>query len=413
MWRPAGQGRARLSRSDSMHVLTRIGQARQSRYFAVSRTGEWPRGKAEQLRYEYLHRAWGVLLAEGAVFLALTPLAPNWLREFIVGGWVVFVGWLLWHQVVVESGSSTRDMGALAEQWTSNELRLLRDRGWRVINHVVLRHWDIDHVAVGPGGVLVVQTKWSSDEAGMHDLATVTRQLKKDAEDVRLMLKARLAGAPARAVVVVWGPAARRDAAIPSQPVDGVHVVAGRRLKELLEGFGDCGVKPDAIDAAWATLRDQVGQRDARDQRLAGPPPRSVKSRLTEMGLVCVVTASGLEASFLGLRWLHLPICLALVAAELVAGAAASRHREAQGVRPGMADGPRLLLAPPGSRRGLYSPQVESSRRLCHQVRTFAPPREGVIAAPRAVTGAPRPGRSGSRGVHGVPTSAMWMPSGC
>ena len=85
MWRPAGQGRARLSRSDSMHVLTRIGQARQSRYFAVSRTGEWPRGKAEQLRYEYLHRAWGVLLAEGAVFLALTPLAPNWLREFIVG----------------------------------------------------------------------------------------------------------------------------------------------------------------------------------------------------------------------------------------------------------------------------------------------------------------------------------------
>ena len=158
MWRPAGQGRARLSRSDSMHVLTRIGQARQSRYFAVSRTGEWPRGKAEQLRYEYLHRAWGVLLAEGAVFLALTPLAPNWLREFIVGGWVVFVGWLLWHQVVVESGSSTRDMGALAEQWTSNELRLLRDRGWRVINHVVLRHWDIDHVAVGPGGVLVVQT---------------------------------------------------------------------------------------------------------------------------------------------------------------------------------------------------------------------------------------------------------------
>ena len=178
-----------------MEVLQRVKLARQSHYLAVRRAGEWPRGRAEQLRSEYVRRAWRVLLAEGAVLLAFTPLAllaPTWLRDFIVGGWAVFVGWLLWHQVVVESGSSTRDMGALAEQWTSNDLKLLRRRGWRVINHIVLRHWDIDHVAIGPGGLLVVQTKWSSDEAALRDLTSVTAGLRADAEDVRLMLKARL-----------------------------------------------------------------------------------------------------------------------------------------------------------------------------------------------------------------------------
>ena len=311
-----------------MEVLQRVKLARQSHYLAVRRAGEWPRGRAEQLRNEYMRRAWRVLLAEGAVFLAFTPLAllaPSWLRDFIVGGWAVFVGWLLWHQVVVESGSSTRDMGALAEQWTSNDLKLLRRRGWRVINHVVLRRWDIDHVAIGPGGLLVVQTKWSSDEAAMRDLTSVTADLRADAEDVRLMLKARLGSAPTTAVIVVWGPAARRDSAFPSEAVAGVHVVAGRHLAGLLKTFDGLGVDAEAVERAWETLSKHVERRDARDVSLSGPAPRSLQSRLGDALLVSFVAASGLEASVLGLRWLHLPTCLAVVAAEAAIGLVAAR----------------------------------------------------------------------------------------
>ena len=65
-------------------------------------------------------------------------------------------------------------------------------------------------VAVGPGGALVVQAKWGSDEAGVHDLAALATKLKSDAEDVRLMPKARPGNAPVRAVVVIWGRAAAR-----------------------------------------------------------------------------------------------------------------------------------------------------------------------------------------------------------
>jgi hypothetical protein len=311
-----------------VEVLQRVKVARQSHYLAVRRAGEWPRGRAEQLRNEYLCRGWRVLLAEGAVFLAFTPLAllaPTWVRDFIVGGWTVFVGWFLWHQVVVESGSSTRDMGGLAEQWTSNDLKVLRRRGWRVINHVVLRRWDIDHVAIGPGGLLVVQTKWSSDEAAMRDLTSVTAGLRADAEDVRLMLKARLGSAPTRAVVVVWGPAARRESALPSEAVAGVHIVAGRHLASLLKSFDGHGVDAEAVDGAWETLSKHVERRDARDVSLSGPAPRSLQSRLGGVLLVIFVAALGVEASVLGLRWLHLPTCLAVVAGEAAIGLLAAR----------------------------------------------------------------------------------------
>jgi hypothetical protein len=63
------------------------------------------------------------------------------------------------------------------------------------------------------------------------------------------------------------------DGAFQPQPVGSVPVVAGRDLKELFEGIGNCGVEAEAIDAAWATLREHVEQRDARGLRLAARSP--------------------------------------------------------------------------------------------------------------------------------------------
>ena len=41
-------------------------------------------------------------------------------------------------------------------------VRALRERGWYVADHVVLPHADIDHVAIGPAGVLAIQTRWTN-----------------------------------------------------------------------------------------------------------------------------------------------------------------------------------------------------------------------------------------------------------
>lgn len=47
-------------------------------------------------------------------------------------------------------------------------LHALRDRGWDVIDDLRLTHVDVDHVAVGPAGVLAVQVQWTtrSDSRG-------------------------------------------------------------------------------------------------------------------------------------------------------------------------------------------------------------------------------------------------------
>ena len=41
-------------------------------------------------------------------------------------------------------------------------VRALRERGWYVAEGVVLPHGDIDHVAIGPAGVLAIQTRWTN-----------------------------------------------------------------------------------------------------------------------------------------------------------------------------------------------------------------------------------------------------------
>ena len=299
-------------------------------YLGVRRAGEWPRNRAAQMRMEYLRRARWFILVEGVVLLALTPLAllaPAWLRQFLVGGWVVSVAWRLWHQVVVESGSSTRDMGASAEQWTSTALGTLRRKGWRVVNHVVLRHWDIDHVAVGPGGLVVVQTKWASDEVGLRDLATWAERLERDAKDLRLVLRPRLGACPVHTLLTVWGPAARRDEAFPVEPVGGVRVLPGRRLASAIESIADAAVAPDAIDGAWELLRRHVERRDARDLRTNGPLPRSVSSYARDVLFAALAGILALEVSLLALRWLHVPVALVVVVGQLVLGALALRAR--------------------------------------------------------------------------------------
>jgi len=95
----------------------------------------------------------------------IAGLAGYFIPSRFVGGLVVgaigaaTVSMLaLW--VTLVTGTAYRSMGATAEEWTASELRPLRRRRWRVANHVALGRPDIDHVLVGPGGVIAVETKW-------------------------------------------------------------------------------------------------------------------------------------------------------------------------------------------------------------------------------------------------------------
>lgn len=132
-------------------------------------------------------------------------------------------------------------MGVSGEEMTATELQLLARRGWRTVNGLMIREKaDIDHVAVGPSGVLVIETKrsaerWPVGVSGkrfmVEALERAVHQAADSTRDVSNQFKREIAGAPLHAVVVVWSAAPKMDRESPWADHGGVTVVRGGHLK--------------------------------------------------------------------------------------------------------------------------------------------------------------------------------------
>jgi hypothetical protein len=217
-------------------------------------------------------------LGSGALGGACLWAIPNIaIRSYAAGLLTATIVGFLAHQVTQMAGTSGAAMGEIAEQWTAQELRKLRRQGWRVVNHLMLRVWDIDHVLVGPGGVYAVETKWSAQPWELNPpdarITSAVRQAKSNARDLSLWQPIKAVGAvPARAVVVLWGGMA--DAMRVDAPVfiDDVVVVTGRMLDGWRTSLPEAGLTDEQVEACWRAIEAQARIRDARE----GPPPDSI-----------------------------------------------------------------------------------------------------------------------------------------
>jgi hypothetical protein len=124
---------------------------------------------------------------------------------------------------------------------TAEQLRPLRKRGWRVASDASL--------AVGPGGVLVVETKWRSD-ATEADLAWAVDQVRASRADVASRVRPVVGDAPVIPVMVVWGDG---DAELPTA-IDGVAIVRGRDLPEWLAELPGDLLAPSLVEMAWSAI---------------------------------------------------------------------------------------------------------------------------------------------------------------
>ena len=62
------------------------------------------------------------------------------------------------------SGASSSYLGNFGEVSTAEVLWKFEKSGWFLVNGLLLNpKWDIDHVLVGPAGVILIETKWSAD----------------------------------------------------------------------------------------------------------------------------------------------------------------------------------------------------------------------------------------------------------
>src|SRR5690606_9757041 len=81
----------------------------------------------------------------------------GWFTLGLVVGALIALWIVIWE--LVDDVTRRFVNGAGGEEMTAAELRRCTRLGWRSVHNVVLEAGDIDHIAVGPGGVVVIETK--------------------------------------------------------------------------------------------------------------------------------------------------------------------------------------------------------------------------------------------------------------
>ncbi|MCW2852313.1 MAG: hypothetical protein JWM84_1977 [Nocardioides sp.] len=238
------------------------------------------------------------------IFVAPVPLLW-WLspHEFLRG---VFVGTSLtgataavWFVVVQSTGTAPIMMGDQAEQWTAQAIRKL-GRNWRVVNRFLLSSsGDLDHVAVGPAGVLVVETKWSASSwhsrDGIERVHAAVGQVQRSTRQLRLWTEVKKASVRVRPVVVLWGGGGWADTE-PVRYIDGVAVVEGNAFRDWLRALEpDPASSQETTQAVWDALDTQARLRDGHDPAAAAIP-LSVNDFLIKLGLFVAAAALGFTA---------------------------------------------------------------------------------------------------------------------
>jgi hypothetical protein len=197
--------------------------------------------------------------------------------------------------VVLLSGTAPLMMGELAEQWTAQELRPLSKHGWRLVNHFALGYGDQDHVLVGPGGVVLLETKWSGTPWDLDDrdyfFRRALNQALENAAQLQRWAGVQRHGRPTvEPVLVLWGQAPDKitDSPVRRHP-SGVLVVPGKRLQDWALRRGRDRLTEQQVEAIWAEIARQVDKRDVVE-RQKRPMPRSLQELV--LGVVgCVVAA--------------------------------------------------------------------------------------------------------------------------
>jgi len=230
------------------------------------------RVRAERRAFVIRHRSRILTVAVGwtALGAVLTWLMPNlYLQGVATGGFGMLVGVVLPMLVWQASGTANKRLGGDAEQFTSEEMRPLRKAGWQVVHDVPFGSYNIDHVALGPGTLLVFETKWTSRRVVCQSawMRSAADQVRRHARVVRQQLRYD----PRRVVpvVVVWGPG---GAGLPDgvTRLDDVRVIRGSELRTWLRSAlaraGDGRPAPDEV-AGLRTLVKERGRYEQRQRR--------------------------------------------------------------------------------------------------------------------------------------------------
>jgi len=269
-------------------------RARKAHLASDHRTGASSRREVRARHRRWLRRQWHVT----AVVAALTGFAVAAVHVFVwkpvapyvIGALLASAAWQIYTMMLETGGVASRRSGIVAEQWTADELRQLRCDDWIVVNHVMLEWRDVDHVLLGPGGFLAIETKFRSDwGSNKQDFGAWAKTAREDAHDVGVRLQQWKTDV--QPIVVMWGPEV--STCFPDIfEHDGVTFCPGPQLRQLVGSLPD-KVEAGQVNKAFTFLDNYLRTRDPGEVHVSGEIPRTagqVSDDLLAVGAACMAS---------------------------------------------------------------------------------------------------------------------------
>lgn len=254
----------------------------QRRLTSDHRAGRFARRKALRQQEQFIRQSWPYLLG-----LALLPdlLIPGvWLlhrdyRGFLIGLILPTGPWLVVGTIIVFSGATSAWMGRMGEIWTAQELRRAKRKGWTFFNDLHLTS-QIDHVALGPAGILVIETKWAANPWQLDDendsrRAKALRTVKDQASHVRSIIRSHHCLAPVIPVVVQWRPPTSSPPGTWHHEGDAI-LVDGASFRTWLTSLPEQDYDTDAASVGWEKLLSHIDPHDQLIEAIEGAAPRTL-----------------------------------------------------------------------------------------------------------------------------------------
>jgi hypothetical protein len=259
-------------------VIGKVGEWRRRRDLSArERAGRYSRSLGWYKIGDFAAQWWWMLILLPAAFvlafLVIALRAHGVVRGAVLGGSAISGLWFDVLIVLVWTGAGSQFMGASGEASTSDVLRGLGRDGWRLVNNVKLTSWgDIDHVMVGPGGVLVVESKWSAESWPVNGYGprsmesrkkNAAGQVQRNAKDVVDWLRESGIEAPVMSVAVLWTGARRSGSGWEQWRNKTTILVHGTSLRDWLRTeLPTEGVKAETVERIYSMLGEKVDEQD-------------------------------------------------------------------------------------------------------------------------------------------------------
>jgi hypothetical protein len=302
-----------LSSCETANVLARGRQRRRSQRLASDRRAALlGRKQVRERLIAASRRTWPALL----VLIVLPPAAAilfvattgGLLRWVVLGVSITMGPALAAIVLMITSGVGAQAMGTLGEEWTAQELRHLTRHGWHVVTGLTLRDWQIDHVVVGPWGVLVFETKWSAypwagtdaDRFMRDRLKVAVAQANQSRFHLASKLRHVLNESDVHSVLVLWsapGPVLEKHE---PEFVDGTTVLVLGDLASFVTRFEESHTQHIDSEAVWEKVAELAFSGDALDAARGLVPGRGLLSTYVQFLVAPAVAAILAMYAFLG-----------------------------------------------------------------------------------------------------------------